>query len=128
MLFRSLMIHHISIAAHHPLHVSQVLAELLQGQSVPFPGYSGSYVALAFDPQGTMVEVHPFGTALVPGNEANEAAQLLQNPAASIYTGINTLSLHDALPISGKGTDCPCNSSASTWLTCRGWCAAIEIW
>jgi hypothetical protein len=29
------MIHHISIAAHHPLHVSQVLAEILQGQSVP---------------------------------------------------------------------------------------------
>ena len=61
------MIHHISIAAHHPLHVSQVLAELLQGQSVPFPGHSGSYVALAFDPQGTMVEVHPFGIAQLPG-------------------------------------------------------------
>jgi hypothetical protein len=29
------MIHHISIAAHNPLHVSQVLAEILQGQSVP---------------------------------------------------------------------------------------------
>jgi hypothetical protein len=29
------MIHHISIAARQPLHVSQVLAELLQGQSVP---------------------------------------------------------------------------------------------
>jgi hypothetical protein len=84
------MIHHISIAAHNPLHVSQVLAELLQGQSVPFPGHPGSYVALAFDPQGTMVEVHPFGTALVPGNAANEASQLRSNPAASIYTANHT--------------------------------------
>ncbi len=84
------MIHHISIAAHNPLHVSQVLAELLQGQSVPFPGHSGSYVALAFDPQGTMVEVHPFGTALVPGNAADEACQLLPNPTASIYIANHT--------------------------------------
>jgi hypothetical protein len=85
-----IMIHHISIAAHHPLHVSQVLAELLQGQSVPFPGYPNSHLALAFDPQGTMVEVHPFGTALFPGNAANEPTHLLPNPAASIYTANHT--------------------------------------
>jgi hypothetical protein len=84
------MIHHISIAAHQPLHVSQVLAELLQGQSVPFPGYPDSYVALAFDPQGTMIEVHPFGTALFPGEAANEATHLRSNPAASIYTANHT--------------------------------------
>jgi hypothetical protein len=84
------MIHHISIAAQNPLNVSQVLAELLQGQSVPFPGYPGSYVALAFDPQGTMVEVHPFGTALLPGDAANEPSHLLPNPAASMYTANHT--------------------------------------
>ncbi|PSB52510.1 hypothetical protein [Chamaesiphon polymorphus] len=84
------MIHHISVAAYNPLHVSQVLAELLQGQSIPFPGHSGSYVALAFDPQGTMVEVHPFGTALVPGEAADEASQLLPNPAASMYSANHT--------------------------------------
>jgi hypothetical protein len=67
-----------------------VLAELLQGQSVPFPGYPGSYVALAFDLQGTMVEVHPFGTALFPGDTANEASHLLPNPAASMYTANHT--------------------------------------
>jgi hypothetical protein len=84
------MIHHISIAAHQPLHVSQVLAELLQGQSIPFPGHTGSYVALAFDSQGTMVEVHPFGTALFPGNAANEAGHLLPNPSASTYSANHT--------------------------------------
>jgi hypothetical protein len=84
------MIHHISVAAHNPLHVSQVLEELFQGQSIPFPGHPGSYVALAFDPQGTMVEVHPFGTALVPGNVADEAGQLLPDSAASMYSANHT--------------------------------------
>lgn len=84
------MIHHISIAAHNPLHVSQVLAELLQGQSVPFPGHPGSHVALAFDLQGTMIEVHPFGTALIPGDAANEATRLEQNPIPSNYTANHT--------------------------------------
>jgi hypothetical protein len=84
------MIHHISIAAHNPLHVSQVLAELLQGQSVPFPGYPDSYVALAFDPQGTMIEVHPFGTALFPGDATNASSHLQSNPSASSYTANHT--------------------------------------
>ena len=59
------MIHHISIAANNPLHVSQVFAELLQGQSIPFPGYPESYVALALDAHGTMIEVHPFGDCFI---------------------------------------------------------------
>jgi hypothetical protein len=84
------MIHHISIAAHNPLHVSQVLAEVLQGTSVPFPGYPGSYVALALDAQGTMIEVHPFGTALFPGNEANEASHLQPNLTSTHYTANHT--------------------------------------
>lgn len=77
------MIHHISIAAHEPLRVSQVLAEVLQGQAIPFPGYPGSYVALAFDAHGTMIEVHPFGTALFPGDDANQVGQLRPHSAAS---------------------------------------------
>jgi hypothetical protein len=84
------MIHHISIAVHHPLHVSQVFAEIFQGQSVPFPGHPGSYVSLAFDAQGTMIEFHPFSTALVPGETVNEAANLQPNPAASNYTANHT--------------------------------------
>ncbi|NJL54443.1 hypothetical protein HC928_04060 [bacterium] len=84
------MIHHISIAAHEPLRVSQVLAEVLQGQAIPFPGYPGSYVALAFDVHGTMIEVHPFGTALFPGDDANQASQLRSNPVSSHYSANHT--------------------------------------
>lgn len=84
------MIHHISIAANDPLLVSQVFAELLKGQSIPFPGYPDSYVALALDAQGTMIEVHPFETALFPGNNVNEAAQLCPNLKSSHYTANHT--------------------------------------
>jgi hypothetical protein len=84
------MIHHISIAAHNPLLVSQVLAEVLQGTSAPFPGYPDSYVALALDSQGTMIEVHPFGTALFPGNEADEGGHLRPNPTSSQYSANHT--------------------------------------
>jgi hypothetical protein len=84
------MIHHISFAVHDPLHVSQVLAEVFQGQSVPFPGYPGSYVALALDPQGTMIELHPSGTALFPGSPTDAAAQLQPYPAAAAYSANHT--------------------------------------
>jgi hypothetical protein len=122
------MIHHISIAAHHPLHVSQVLAELLQGQSVPFPGHLGSYVALAFDPQGTMIEVHPFGTALVPGNGANEASQLLSNPAASIYTANHTAI---SVPVSTAQIQSIASREGWRMLHCRrgdNYFDVIEFW
>jgi hypothetical protein len=80
------MIHHISLAAHNPLHVSQVFAEILQGQSIPFPEHPGSYIALAFDTHGTMIEFHPFGTTLVPGNIVHESTKLLPNPTIPNYS------------------------------------------
>ncbi|NJN88839.1 MAG: hypothetical protein HC881_24350 [Leptolyngbyaceae cyanobacterium SL_7_1] len=79
------MIHHISLAAHDPLRVARVLAELFQGQVVPFPNHPGSYVAVAFDPHGTIVEVHPHGTGLVPGVE-DEGVQHVHNLEYLPYT------------------------------------------
>jgi hypothetical protein len=79
------VIHHLSIAVNNPQHVSQVLAELLLGKAVPFPGHPGSYIALALDSQGTMIEMHPLGTALVPG-DGEAAVQHLQNSASLGHT------------------------------------------
>jgi hypothetical protein len=61
------MIYHLSIAAHHPKRVAHVLAELFQGEAYPFPDrrYSDSYVALAFDPYETVVDVHREHVTLV---------------------------------------------------------------
>lgn len=82
------MIHHISIAANQPLHVAQVLAELWQGQVVPFPNHAGSYVVFTFDPHGTLIEVLPQGTELTPG-AGDEGAQFIQNPHSSAYTAVH---------------------------------------
>ncbi len=122
------MIHHISIAAHHPLHVSQVLAEILQGQSIPFPGYPGSYVALAFDPQGTMIEVHPFGTALFPSDAANEPTHLLANPDASMYSANHTAI---SVPISSDRIQAIAEREQWRMVLCRrgdNYFDIIELW
>lgn len=79
------MIHHISVAVNNPKHVAQVLAAVWQGQMMPFPVHEGSYMIVPFDAYGTMIEVCPHGTELIPG-EGNEEIQFMFNPTASHYT------------------------------------------
>ena len=79
------MIHHISISANDPLRVARVIAELFQGELFPFPNNPDSYIAVAFDPYGTLVEVHPRGIELVPGTE-DERVQHVHNLDYSPYT------------------------------------------
>jgi hypothetical protein len=121
------MIHHISIAAHHPQHVSQVLAEILQGQSIPFPSYPGSYVALALDLQGTMIEVHPIGTAFFPGNEADEAVQMQPHPVLSNHTAIHAAI---SVPVSTAQIQAIANREGWRMVHChRGnYFDVIEFW
>jgi hypothetical protein len=62
------MIFHLSIDADDPQRVATVLAELWGGEALPFPPvYPGSWVALAGDERGTMIEVYPAGVTLVAG-------------------------------------------------------------
>jgi hypothetical protein len=79
------VIHHISIAAQQPLPVAEALAEILQGQVVPFPFHEGSYLVLTFDPHGTMIEVLPQGSELKPGG----AAWMSPNPQVSTYNAFH---------------------------------------
>ncbi len=60
------MLHHMSISVSNPLHVANVLAEIMQGTAVPFPAHPSSYMALAGDKFGTAIELYPIGTELVP--------------------------------------------------------------
>lgn len=60
------MLHHISVGVQNPQHVAEVLAEILQGSVIPFPPNPGSYVALAGDEFGTLIELYPVGTELIP--------------------------------------------------------------
>ncbi|MDJ0533564.1 MAG: hypothetical protein QNJ70_13935 [Xenococcaceae cyanobacterium MO_207.B15] len=63
------MIHHISIPAKNPLHVAEVLSELFNGYCAPFQSHPGSYVAFAADKYGTLIEVYPLDTQMIPGEE-----------------------------------------------------------
>ncbi len=71
------MIHHISISAKNPQYVTQVLAEILNGQTAPFPPHPGGYVVLPFDKYGTAIEVYPLGTEILPGEGDDEQVFVL---------------------------------------------------
>lgn len=59
------MLFHLSIEADDPRHVATVLAEIWQGRAYPFPPVGeGSWMAIAGDDRGTMIEVYRRGTEL----------------------------------------------------------------
>lgn len=59
------MLFHMSIAAHDPKHVAEVVAELWGGEAFPFPPVSDNgWIALAGDARGTALEVYPVDVVL----------------------------------------------------------------
>ena len=57
------MLFHMSIAAKDPQHVASVIAELWRGEARRFPPIAdNSWMALAGDERGTLLEVYPLGT------------------------------------------------------------------
>jgi hypothetical protein len=121
------MIHHISIAAHQPQHVSEVLAEVLLGQSLPFPEHPGSYLALALDDQGTMIEVYPFGTALLPGLATNGAVQFQPNSQISPY-----VANHAAISVPANAEQIQAIADREGWRLAHcnrgGYFEVLEFW
>lgn len=85
------MIHHISIDAHDPLRVANVLAEIWKGKAYHF-FYPGSYNVLPFDSYGTAIVVFPQGTVWSPGADT-QSAHLL--PSAST----NLVAIHAAISV-----------------------------
>lgn len=59
------MLFHLSIAAHDPRNVAQVIAEIWGGEALPFPPVSDNgWIALADDDRGSAIEVYPVDTVL----------------------------------------------------------------
>jgi hypothetical protein len=59
------MLFHLSIAAHDPRHVAEVIAEMWRGEAHYFPPVTpGSWIAMAGDERGTAIEVYPIDTVL----------------------------------------------------------------
>lgn len=79
------MLHHLSISADNPARVAHVLAELCNGKAAPFPPHPGSFMAIAMDEYGTMIEVYPTETELMPGFGA-EQVTFSSNAFASPFT------------------------------------------
>ena len=68
------MIHHVSISAHDPKHVADVLAEVMNGRAYPFPGgVADSFMAVSGDDHGSMIEVYPETVTLHPGRDDGQA-------------------------------------------------------
>ncbi|ASC72943.1 hypothetical protein XM38_039030 [Halomicronema hongdechloris C2206] len=75
------MLHHISVAVNNPRHVATVMAEIMQGQVAPFPFNPGSFVAMAGDELGTMIEFYPLGSELIPdAHEGQAGFRLVPQP------------------------------------------------
>ena len=75
------MLFHVSIEADRPQHVATVIAEFWGGKAMPFPPVAvGSWVALAGDERGTLVEVYPRGTELHESSGAGDAVGLPGTP------------------------------------------------
>jgi hypothetical protein len=76
------MILHASISAADPRHVAEVLAELWDGEALPFAPVTGAWIAMAGDARGSGIEVYPRGRALIPGaDDAMFDTTELEHPA-----------------------------------------------
>ncbi len=120
------MIHHISIPAKNPAHVASVLAELFNSKySAPFPSNPGSYVALAADEYGTVIEVYPLGTQMMPGEDDKPIQfQFENNPSQFIAT-------HAAISIPLSQSQIESIANREEWrcvLCSRGSFEVIEFW
>lgn len=119
------MIHHISFPAKNPLKVAEVLAELFQGYCAPFPSHPGSYVALAADECGTVIEVYPFGTEMTPG-EGDEAIKFRHQDNPSQF-----IASHAAISVALEQSQIEEIAQREQWrcVRCsRGYFDVIEFW
>jgi hypothetical protein len=120
------MIHHISIPAENPFQVAQALSQLWKGQVIPFAACAGSYVVLSFDPNGTLIEVYPWGTELIPG-EKDEQVYFASNPRSSAYAAT-----HAAISVPVDEAEIMAIATQRGWRAVRcnrdGFFEVIEFW
>src|SRR5436190_20407036 len=118
------MIHNLSIAARDPEHAAGVLAELMDGKSVPFPPNPGSFFALQLDDHGSGVEVYPAGTELAPNGSTG--GTFVKQPNTRGFGAT-----HFALSVSTEADKVEAIAAKAGWQChrCnRGPFHVIEIW
>ena len=119
------MIHHLSIPARNPDRVAQVIAELFDSEyCAPFPSHPGSYVAFAGDEYGTLIEVYPLGTEMMPGGD-REPIKYQQN------TYNQFIATHAAISVPLEQSQIQAIAKREQWrcVRCsRGHFDVIEFW
>ena len=69
------MLFHVSLEVDEPRHVAEVVAELFGGEALPFPPVTpGSWIAMAGDDRGTIIEFYPRGTEIHEVSGDHDAA------------------------------------------------------
>jgi len=120
------MLHHFSIAAENPGRVAQALAELFNGEFAPFPPHPGSFMAIAMDDYGTMIEVYPAETELMPGFGAEQAI-FSSNAFASPFSAT-----HAAISVPISQEEIERIATREGWRVVRcdreGYFDVIEMW
>jgi len=100
------MLFHVSIEADEPRHVAEVLAEIWGGAAAPFPSVTpGSWVALAGDERGTMIEIYPRGTELHAVEGDRDATGLRVEPRRHNATHMaiaTSLSMEEVMAICAR--------------------------
>lgn len=118
------MLFHLSIEADDPQHVATVLAEIWEGEALPFPPVGvGSWMTFSGADDGTMVEIYPRGVCLVEG-ETDAVGLLGDRPrgSATHFAMSTNLSVERVHAIARR--------EGWTAKTCRrgGKFGVIEIW
>lgn len=88
------MIFHTSIAAYDPERVARVVAELWGAEVFPFaPSRKGSWMVVAGDERGTLLEVYPHGHLLFADREkhANDPLREDLPQASATHVAIGTV-------------------------------------
>jgi len=119
------MIHHLSLSAQNPRHVTEVLAELFGGTVTGFGSYPNSLIVWAGDDAGTALEVYPVGTEMLPQPGAGQA-QFRHHPSATGFTAT-----HAAVSMERSEADILVLAHREGWRAIglsRGWNDVIEFW
>jgi hypothetical protein len=120
------MLFHMSIAAANPQHVASVIAELWEGEALPFPPVAeGSWIAMAGDERRTAIEVYPSGVVLreAEGDADAQGVQTNDSTFTPTHAAIATGFTQDAVLSLARREGWPAK------YRCRGGVfGVIEMW
>ena len=109
------MLFHASIPADQPERVARIIAELWRGQVLPFPPFSGAFMAWSGDDRRTVIDVYPRGAEHVP---APGEFGVRTNPAPSAHS-----ESHLALGVMLAGDEVLAIAKREGWLATAADCS-----